>query len=645
MRTRRVMGIVCLLVLVVAHTYAYVERNLLQQAADFQMVKAALVMDQKWVPYPQYADRAGWDRFLGTYKDEYIRRGEKMVDYKWQVVKATDYLEFERSGNRRIMEDPAGQNNNALSALVVAELAEGKGRFIDPIINGILYTCEMTTWALSAHIAREQSSHRVFPDARDQVMDLTSGGMAQMLAWTWYFLHQELDKVDPVIAIRLRDELQKRELDPYMQVDTYWWMAFGYKPGVMVNNWNPWCNSNALLCFLLLENDRDKLAAAVYRSMVSVDQFLNYVQEDGACEEGPSYWGHASGKMYDYLQLLSYGTGGKVSLFDQPQIKNMGEYIVRSYVGNDWVVNFADASARGGGDAGLIYRYGKAVGSDPMMAYAAYQNGRNKRKAPISMGVDLFRGFETLRCLPELEQVQGTFENPPYTWYPQTEFCYMTRPNGFFVAAKGGYNNESHNHNDAGTFSLYLNQMPILIDAGVGTYTRQTFSSERYSIWTMQSNYHNLPMINGVPQQFGSQYKATDVKFNPGKMSFSADIATAYPKEAHVKKWIRSYTLNKNSLKIEDRFVLDRTTTANQINFLTWGKVDTSIPGQVIIEVNDQKVRLSYDRNLFTPVVETVNLDDPRLSNVWGKQIYRLSLDACNLSASGTYIYTITPIK
>lgn len=53
-------------------------------------------------------------------------------------------------------------------------------------------------------------------------------------------------------------------------------------------------------------------------------------------------------------------------------IRRMGEYISRSYVGNGWVVNFADASAKGGGDAPLIYRYGKAVGSEEMIHFAAY---------------------------------------------------------------------------------------------------------------------------------------------------------------------------------------------------------------------------------------------------------------------------------
>lgn len=241
--------------------------------------------------------------------------------------------------------------------------------------------------------------------------------------------------------------------------------------------------------------------------------------------------------------------------------------------------------------------------------------------------------------------MSADYQAPGYSWYPETEFCYMTNKNGFFVATKGGYNNESHNHNDAGTFSLYLNTTPIFIDTGVGTYTRQTFSSERYSIWTMQSNYHNLPMVNGVPQQFGSEFRATDVHFDPRRMYFSANIATAYPAEANVKKWVRSYQLGKNSLKIEDSFSLDKADKPNQVNFLTWGKVDVSVPGVATVEVNGEKVRMTYNKSTFTPTVETIRLDDPRLSNVWGEQVYRISLNANKQPLSGSYTYTITTIK
>lgn len=623
--------------------YAYTERNLLQKEADIARLKEILILNQQWVPYPAYTNRAGWDKLMGENKAQFIKQGEKQLNYQWKVVKATDYIEYERSGNRRIMEDPFGSNNTAIADLLMAELAEGKGRFTDQLINGVFQSCEMTSWVLSAHLSAQQS-RRSLPDYKEHVIDLTSGDMGSLLSWTYYFFNKEFDKVNPVISERLRYELQTRILDTYMNKDHFWWMAFNLKPGGLVNNWNPWCNFNVLQCFMLLENDKDTLAKAVYRTMTSVDKFINYTHSDGACEEGPSYWGHAAGKMYDYLQVLYDGTGGKVTIFNQPIIKNMGEYIARSYVGNGWVVNFADASAKGGGDAQVVFRYGKAVNSNIMMQYAAYLDSLETKKS-LSSGRDLFRTLQSLLYENEMSKVSPVHQLPEYTWYPETEFCYMSNKNGLFFAAKGGYNNESHNHNDAGTFSLYVNTLPVIIDAGVGTYTRQTFSSERYTIWTMQSNYHNLPLINGTPQKYGSKYKATDVVFNPKKMSFSANIASAYPAEAGVKKWIRSYTLTKDALKIEDSFDLNNASKPNQINFLTRGKVDTSTPGEVLITVNNEKVRLLYDKNTFVPVLETVVLDDPRLSNVWGKEIYRISLDAGKVIQSGRYNYVIQKLK
>ena len=436
----------------------------------------------------------------------------------------------------------------------------------------------------------------------------------------------------------MRKAIKERILDPYMNDDEMWWMAFNWKPGEIINNWNPWCNSNALQCFLLMENNKDKLAKAVYRSMQSVDKFINFVKSDGACEEGTSYWGHAAGKLYDYLQILSDGTGGKLSLFNEPMIRRMGEYMSRSYVGNGWVVNFADASAQGGGDPLLIYRYGKAVNSDEMMHFAAYL--LKGRKPYATMGNDAFRSLQSLLCCNELAKATPKHDMPDVTWYPETEFCYMKNKNGMFVAAKGGFNNESHNHNDVGTFSLYVNTIPVIIDAGVGTYTKQTFGKDRYTIWTMQSNYHNLPMINGVPQSFGQNYKATDVVCQPKKRFFSANIATAYPKEAEVNSWTRAYSLGDKQLTITDNFSLKSAKESNQVNFLTWGKVDISVPGKVTIDVQGQEVTLEYPGE-FTATVETINLPDTRLSNVWGTEIYRIALKDKDARLTGKYKFVI----
>jgi hypothetical protein len=466
--------------------------------------------------------------------------------------------------------------------------------------------------------------------------------LGAFLSWTYYFLKDEMDKVQPLVAERLRKNLQDRVLDPYMNRSNFWWQAFNATSSTMVNNWNPWCNFDVLTCYLLLENNPEKLASAVSRTMTSVDKFINYYHRDGACEEGPSYWGHAPGKMYDYLQLLNTATGGEVSIFDQPVIKNMGEYIARSYVGKGWVVNFADASAKGGGEPGLIYRYGKAVGSMEMQQFAAYLNERNKKEPAYNAGRDLFRTLENLSSTSELLKIKPATSQAATTWYPETEFCYLRNQSGFFFAAKGGYNAESHNHNDMGSFSLYLDETPMIIDAGVGTYTRQTFSEERYSIWTMQSNYHNLPMINGVAEAPGANYRSRNVQFDQVKSILSLDLSGAYPAGAAVEKWQRTYSLEpKGGLVIEDKFKLKQVLKFNQLNFLTWGKPDISVPGKLSLEKDGIRLKITYDQAKFEPTIETVSLPDKRLSNVWGAEIYRLSLTAKKLELSGKYTVTI----
>lgn len=620
---------------------AYTERNMLQKAADETTLKNVLVMKQAWVPYPAYTDRAAWDSLMGPNKQRLIEAGEKLLDYKWQLIPATAYLEYERSGNRKIMEVPYDANRQALNALMLAELAEGKGRFIDQLLNGAYMSCEMNSWVLSAHLPR-QSSKRSLPDFREQIIDLGSGGYGALMAWVHYFFRKPFDKINPVVSLQMRKAIKERILDPYMNDDEMWWMAFNWKPGEIINNWNPWCNSNALQCFLLMENNKDKLAKAVYRSMQSVDKFINFVKSDGACEEGTSYWGHAAGKLYDYLQILSDGTGGKLSLFNEPMIRRMGEYMSRSYVGNGWVVNFADASAQGGGDPLLIYRFGKAVNSDEMMHFAAYL--LKGRKPYATMGNDAFRSLQSLLCCNELAKATPKHDMPDVTWYPETEFCYMKNKNGMFVAAKGGFNNESHNHNDVGTFSLYVNTIPVIIDAGVGTYTKQTFGKDRYTIWTMQSNYHNLPMINGVPQKFGQEYKATNTVCDEKKRMFSTDIATAYPAEAKVKSWVRSYALDDKKLIIGDIYTLDEAIVPNQMNFLTWGNVTFPSAGKIRIEVKGQKVEMNYPLQ-FKAELETIKLDDPRLSNVWGKEIYRITLKTEEKKVTGKYGFVIQQVK
>ena len=296
---------------------------------------------------------------------------------------------------------------------------------------------------------------------------------------------------------------------------------------------------------------------------------------------------------------------------------------------------------KGGGDTGLIFRYGKAVDSNKMMGFASYLYITNHKNL-IMRQADIYRTlkFKILFAIGKYSTVFLRYS----VWYPETELCYTRNKSGFFFAAKGGHNAESHNHNDVGSFLLYYKNQPLFIDVGVGTYTRQTFSEERYSIWTMQSDYHNIPKINGKSQKAGVNYRSKDVKYNETKNQFSIDISGAYPQDANVESWIRTYTLGfQGGLEIKDKFILKKVDEENRINFMSMVKPDVSLPGRVIFEMNQEKIQLFYDKKQFMPEIEEIILDDPRLFRTWGNVVYRLILVAKEKKRTGDYKFSIVP--
>ena len=619
----------------------YVERNILRSQADEAKLKTLLIPDQKWVPFPAYSDRAGWDKVFGEWKDDFIARGDAALDYEWRVVTATDYLSHDRGGSQGEAWANMYSNVMTLIDLFFAELATGQGKYMDQLMNGTFYMCEVTSWVLSHHFFLQKSGH-FFPQSYDNAIDLRAGDVGSVMAWVYYYFHNEFDKIEPEISRRLYEELDKRIMTPYLTEKHFGWKGDNYVPGRdHLNNWTPWCSVNCLEVFALCEKDMDRYAKAAYMSMESVDKYLNNIEGDGCCDEGPTYWYQGPAKNFEYLLFLNWITGGKVNALDNPMIKRMGEYISSSVIGNGWVVNFSDASARGGGNPLVIYNYGKGVNSPLMKHYAAYVlNGK-----PITPIRDHFiiRMFYSFLVKDELKEETPELVQEPYTWYPETQICYMREDDGFFVASKGGHNAQSHNHNDIGTVSLYYKAIPFLIDAGVGTYITKTFSSQRYEIWTMQGNYHNIPMINGIPEKEGRQYESKQSTFNPKTMTFSVDFAGTYPAEACVNSMLRNVTLKNGVVTIKDSYSLSQSKKPTDFNWLTWGDVDIKTPGKVKMTVQGETVILNYDAKKLEPIIETIVQDDPPLKRVWGDEIYRVTLRERKAATKGAYTFTVTP--
>ena len=98
----------------------------------------------------------------------------------------------------------------------MGELAEGNGRFLDQIINGVWFYSEQTWWGWSAHLSF-QKAPKGLPDVNEPTVDLGVGEVASNLAWTWFLFRNEFDKVHPLISKRLKQEIINKAVNPYFE--------------------------------------------------------------------------------------------------------------------------------------------------------------------------------------------------------------------------------------------------------------------------------------------------------------------------------------------------------------------------------------------------------------------------------------------
>ena len=161
-----------------------------------------------------------------------------------------------------------------LGTLVFAECIEGKGRFLDKIINGIWLLSEESTWILPAHVGAQKAGSGL-PDVQEPLVDLFSAETGNLFAWTSYLLNNQLQKISPLICARMKYELQKRILIPASTHTDMWWM---HTPGIKnadyhINNWTPWICSNWLSIILLDDADPRHRSKVVYKIMTILDRF------------------------------------------------------------------------------------------------------------------------------------------------------------------------------------------------------------------------------------------------------------------------------------------------------------------------------------------------------------------------------------
>ncbi|MBR2353881.1 MAG: heparinase II/III family protein [Clostridia bacterium] len=501
--------------------------------------------------FPTLDDRDFWENFQN---ETCVSLAEEELDYGWPIIKATDFMEFKKSGNRKIMENPHFDRRSHLVLFVLAELKENEGRFLPQIVNGLFAICEESYWGLSAHFLNHKFERPNIPTPAEPYIDLYAAETAEQLSMTVTLLKQPLLGFCPEIVKRVEYELNKRIKEPYENRFDFGWMGH---QGKRVNNWNPWILSNVLTVFLLCEREERRKERAVRKILWEAQNYYDAIPDDGGCDEGPHYWNRAGASLFELVYQLKIATDGALDLFADEKLGRMASYMQKAHLAADYFVNVADAHAVGiGTNMPMLFGFARETQNKELMNFSvAVYRERADLRDPLDYKILTLRRLilneQFIRQMSEWQvsyPLHGILEN-----LPNMELATLRRGD-MILSVKGGFNEENHNHNDVGSFVLYENIDPILIDVGIGTYTKDTFSAAtRYKNipWT-RGSYHNIPLINGAEQVNGKQYRAD--RFEATEEEIFVSCAGAYPTEAQINGLTRSFSLSEKGLTVTDRF-------------------------------------------------------------------------------------------
>lgn len=606
-----------------------------------------LIPREEWHPFPTADERDAWNFLPEETKQAQIERGETAMEKDLPFIPATLYLDWYRKESQETdWHKVSGPRRSILCDLVLAECVEGKGRFMDAIINTIWAICEESAWYHPAHVGgvgTDRSGEGVVLPLKDSpTIALRSARTADLLSWTIYLLGNRLDSISPLIRLRVTQELEHRTLNPLLERN-FRWMFFDF-------NWNTYCSYHCLPVVLLMEKNETRRVDLIYKLLRALDYYIVHQPSDGSCTEGPSYWTMAGGTLFNCLELLYSATNGNIDIYNEPLIQNLGRFIQRVHISEDYYVNISDCNQILHIPGDMVYWYGQRIKDKQLSDFGAYTAARQYSKRPSVRGLD----FHELRSLFNMSMWLLNDTPAPLVrdvWLGDEELQMMTARSkegsaeGLYVAAWGGHNQQHHNHNDVGNFIVFIDGKPLLIDTGPQGYTSESFGPDRYKKWTLQSAYHNLPTVNGVLQGSGREFKATNVdyKSNNSYAQLTMDIAASYPPEAQLNSWIRTVRLNRNKkIEITDSYTLQNTVSDITLSLMTPCNVTIKDNGIILLQNNTVSATLMYDADKLTPDIETVSTEDERLRPFWGSHLYRILLRSNNPPLKDKWKLTIS---
>jgi hypothetical protein len=520
-------------------------------AAD---VAAALRETEAASPLPEYGNEAAWTALreespTAEAAAELLAAAEDALGDPMPDAPASRYLDFYRTENRTRYQDREGERNRRLATFALAECLEREGRFLDPILDYAWAVCEQSTWLLPAPLPQSDREHleglpRPVAD-EDRHVALRPATMAQTLAELDYVLGERLH---PALRERIRHEVDRRVLTPYEARDDFHWMT------PPANNWNAVCNAGAGIAALYLLEDPDRQGRLLAKAARSLEHYLADFDPDGCTAEGIGYWNYGFGNYVHLAATLEARTDGAFSLLSPPIVGDIAQYPLKVEMSPGRFVPFSDADEESTVSPFAACWLGERLDLPGLAARGRREFERVGRTNGFGQAIlDMEWARRTPADLdPPTPARREYFDG--YDWF-------LARvdpddPDGLVVAAKGGHNGESHNHNDLGSFVVHYRGESLLTDLGSPTYDRDFFGEQRYEYLVARSLGHSVPYVDGCEQRAGEDY-AAEVLERSGddrRDVFRLDLAGAYPGDAGLDALERTITVDRRdgAVRLDD---------------------------------------------------------------------------------------------
>lgn len=492
------------------------------------------------------------------------------------------YLDFSKTGKRPPGEKMIGSRHGPLRPLVWAECLENKGRFMPDIEKLLLAYSKDPSWTLPAH-DRDLKNFK----GTAYSVDLASSAFGHELAQILWLLG---DKVSAGTRAKVMAALEQRIFAPLRESfrtgkGNSWLRA--------EMNWNPVCLAGGVGAALTVLSDRNDRALFAAAGEHYGRYYMAGFTPDGYCGEGMGYWNYGMSHFLLLREKLWQATGGKVDLFDDAKVRNAALYGINIEMVNGVYPAIADCrwGSKPGGD--ILAYLSRALGLGLMRYEATWDpvTPRDLIFGPMEIFPNSLNAAKPVAAARESVGLRYFFEQAGVLvcrTAPGT-----AKPMG--AVLKGGHNDEPHNHNDVGSFTLVLGKEALVADpGGPYAYNSRTFGKERYTAFKLFSSLgHNVPVVAGRAQVPGKQMRAKilSTKFSETSDEITMDIAATYD-APELKKLMRTFVFERQSggfgVRDDFEFIKPATfevalTTRAEWKQLTPDKIELSMGGEHVI--------------------------------------------------------------